>query len=116
VASTSGSAFSRFALFVCLQNKEHRMKLHIGNLAHNITDAELNDMITAIAPPKSVEIIRDRTGASKGFGFADFESADQAQAVIAGMNGREVSGQALKLGEAKPRKTDVSNPAREQAR
>ena len=92
------------------------MKLHIGNLAQNVTDAELTEMITAIAPPKSVEIIRDRTGVSKCFGFAEFESAEQANAVIAGMDGRDVSGKTLKLGEAKPRKNEGANPAREQAR
>ena len=80
------------------------MKLHIGNLAKTVSDAELSAMIAAIAPPTSLEIIRDFSGASKGFGFADFATADEARAVMAGLDGREVAGQALKLGEAKPRK------------
>jgi cold-inducible RNA-binding protein len=86
------------------------MKLHIGNLPKNLTDAELREMIAAIAPPTSLEIIKDFAGASKGFGFAEFATADEANAVIAGMNGRDVSGQALKLGEAKPRRTDGARP------
>ncbi|HET8797898.1 MAG TPA: RNA-binding protein, partial [Thermoanaerobaculia bacterium] len=74
------------------------------------TDAELREMIAAIAPPTSLEIIKDFSGASKGFGFAEFATADEANAVIAGMNGRDVSGQVLKLGEAKPRRTDARPP------
>ena len=84
------------------------MKLHIGNLPKNVTDAELTDMITPIAPATSVEIIKDQTGASKGFGFAEFATDDQARAVISAMNGREVGGQTLKLGEARPRKGDAA--------
>ena len=82
------------------------MKLHIGNLPKSLTDSDLKEMILDIAPAKSVEIVRDPAGASKGFGFAEFATDAEANAVIAAMNGREVSGQELKLGEAKPRKTD----------
>jgi RNA recognition motif-containing protein len=80
------------------------MKLHIGNLPRTLTDAELSEMIAAFAPPTSLEIIRDPAGASKGFAFAEFGSADEARAVITGLDGRDVGGNALKLGEAKPRK------------
>lgn len=83
------------------------MKLHIGNLAKNVSDTELSEMVTAIAPAMSVEIVRDPTGASKGFGFAEFATPEQAQLVMAGLNGRDISGQTLKLGEAKPRRNDA---------
>jgi len=88
------------------------MKLHIGNLPKSVTDTELNEMIVAIAPATSVEIVKDFAGVSKGFGFADFASDDEARAVIAGMNGRDVGGQVLKLGEAKPRKNNTSRTPR----
>lgn len=88
------------------------MKLHIGNLPKSITDAELSQMIAAIAPPTSVEIVKDVAGTSKGFGFAEFASDDEANAVIAGLNGRDVSGQELRLGVAKPRKTDGARAPR----
>lgn len=88
------------------------MKLHIGNLPKSVTDTELNQMISAIAAPTSLEIIRDHTGASKGFGFAEFATDEEARAVIAGIDGRDVSGQALKLGEAKPRKPNAGRAAR----
>jgi len=80
------------------------MKLHIGNPSKNVTDAELTNMIVAIAKPTSVEIVKDHAGVSKGFGFAEFATDDDARAVISRMNGQELGGQALKLGEAKPRR------------
>lgn len=80
------------------------MKLHIGNLAKSVTEPELNDMIAAIAQPTSLEIVKDPAGSSRGYAFAELATADEAQAVIAAMNGREVAGRALKLGEARPRK------------
>jgi len=83
------------------------MKLHIGNLAKSITDSELTELITPIARPTSLEIIRDPAGVSKGFGFAEFATDDEARAVIAGISGRTVAGQELKLGQAKPRKADA---------
>lgn len=86
------------------------MKLHIGNLPTTVTDTELSTMVQAIAPHTSLEIVRDPSGASKGFGFAEFATDEEAKAVIAGMNGREISGQALKLGEARPRKPATPRP------
>jgi len=86
------------------------MKLHIGNLPTTVTDQELSEMITPIAPPTSVEIVRDRGGVSKGYAFVEFATDDQAKAVLSGMNGREISGKALKLGEARPRKSDPAAP------
>ena len=83
------------------------MKLHIGNLPKSVTDKELSEMITAIAPHTSLEIIKDSSGASKGFGFAEYATDDEARAVITAMDGRELSGQTLKLGQAKPRKADA---------
>lgn len=84
------------------------MKLHIGNLSKDVTDTQLSELITTIAQPTSIEIIRDRDGSSKGFGFAEFATDDEARAVITGIGGREVDGKALKIGEAKPRKNEAA--------
>lgn len=81
------------------------MKLHIGNLSASVTESELKDLFVPIATPATIEIIRDHAGASKGFAFAEFASDDEARAVIAGIDGREVSGKAVKLAEARPRRT-----------
>jgi cold-inducible RNA-binding protein len=84
------------------------MKLHIGNLPKTATDAEVSDLITPFAKHTSLEIIKDSTGVSKGFGFAEFASDEEAKAVIAGLDGKDVGGNALKLGEARPRKGDAA--------
>lgn len=83
------------------------MKLHIGNLPKAVTETELNDLITPIARPDSLEIVKDTEGVSKGYAFVAFASDDEARAVIAGLNGKNVGGQELKLGEARPRKSDI---------
>jgi RNA recognition motif-containing protein len=82
------------------------MKLHFGNLPKTMTDSELKDLVTPFGQPASLEIIKDNTGSSKGFGFAEFDNADQARAVITGLDGKDVGGQALKVSEARPRKGD----------
>jgi len=88
------------------------MKLHIGNLSKSVSEAELTEVITPFGAPASVEIIRDHTGVSKGFAFADFADADHARAVIAGLDGKEIGGQTVKIGEARPRKNDNPRAAR----
>ena len=87
------------------------MKLHIGNIAPAVTDAELTTVVSEFGETKSVEIVRDRDGASKGFGFADFNTDEHGQAAIAALDGKEVGGQALKVSVAKPRKNDRPAPA-----
>ena len=81
------------------------MKLHVGNLSKQVTDSQLNELAVPYGTVVSAEIATDRSsGQSKGFGFVEFSSADEGQAAIAGLNGREVDGQALKVSEARPRK------------
>ena len=88
------------------------MKLHFGNLAKSVTEKELKDLVTPHGAPTSLEIVRDQSGASKGFGFAEFDSADQARAVIAALDGKEIGGQVVKIGEARPRRGDKPAAAR----
>ena len=80
------------------------MKLYVGNLSKKVTDAELNDLATPYGKIVSANVATERSsGESKGFGFVEFASADEARAAITGLNGREVNGQALKVNESKPR-------------
>jgi cold-inducible RNA-binding protein len=80
------------------------MKLYVGNLSKQITDAELNDLAVPFGTLVSATVATERSsGASKGFGFVEFTNADEARAAITGLDGREVNGQALKVNEAKPR-------------
>lgn len=78
------------------------MKLHLGNLSKEISDEQLKDMVTAYGTPETAEVARDRqNGQSKGFGFVTFSSADEAKAAIAGLDGKEFNGQAIKVSEAR---------------
>ncbi len=87
------------------------MKLYVGNLSRQITDAQLNDLATPYGQPVSANVATERrTGESKGFGFVEFSDDDQARAAIAGLDGRDVDGQSLKVNEARPRKEGA--PAR----
>ncbi|HVS31378.1 MAG TPA: RNA-binding protein [Thermoanaerobaculia bacterium] len=81
------------------------MKLYVGNLSKKITDAQLNELALPFGKPISANVATERsTGESKGFGFIEFSSDDEARAAITGLDGRDVNGQALKVNEAKPRK------------
>ena len=76
------------------------MKLYVGNLPFETTDAELRDMASAFGSPSSAEVVKDRmTGQTRGFGFIEFENADEARAAIAGLNGKDVNGRMLKVSE-----------------
>ena len=79
-------------------------KLYVGNLSYNTTGSDLEQLCAAHGTVQSAEVIADReTGRSKGFGFVQMGSDEEAQAVIAALNGQEVDGRALTVNEAKPR-------------
>lgn len=81
------------------------MKLYVGNLSKQVTDAQLNDLAVPYGTLVSATVATDRgTGESKGFGFVEFSNADEARAAITGLDGRDIDGQALKVNEARPRK------------
>jgi RNA recognition motif-containing protein len=79
-------------------------KLYVGNLSYDVTSSDLEQMFASHGSVQSAEVIQDRmTGLSKGFGFVEMGSDDEAQAAISAMNGQEHSGRALTVNEAKPR-------------
>ena len=79
-------------------------KLYVGNLSYSVTGADLQQMFAAHGAVESATIITDRdTGRSKGFGFVEMSSADEAKAAIAALNGQQHDGRALTVNEAKPR-------------
>jgi len=80
------------------------MKVYVGNLSKQVTDAQLNELAVPYGKLVSANVATERSsGQSKGFGFLEFSSADEARAAITGLDGRDVNGQALKVNEAKPR-------------
>jgi cold-inducible RNA-binding protein len=78
--------------------------LYVGNLAYETTDSDLQSLFGSHGTVQSAQVIMDRnTGHSKGFGFVEMDSGEQAQAAITALNGQEVNGRALTVNEARPR-------------
>ncbi len=78
-------------------------KIYIGNLAGSVASSNLREWFAAYGNVLSAKVIADReTERSKGFGFVEMETDEQAQAAILGLNEHEHDGQRLKVDEAKP--------------
>ena len=81
------------------------MKLYVGNLSKQVTDVQLNELASPYGKLVSANVATERgSGESKGFGFVEFGTDDEAKAAITGLDGRDVNGQTLKVNEARPRK------------
>ena len=79
-------------------------KLYVGNLGYGVTDSDLTKMFEPHGTVESAQIIMDRdTGRSKGFGFVEMKTEQEAQAAITALNGQDSGGRALTVNEAKPR-------------
>jgi RNA recognition motif-containing protein len=78
-------------------------KLYVGNLAYSVRDADLEQQFSAFGAVQSAKVMMERdTGRSKGFGFVEMGSAEEAQAAISGMNGQSMGGRDLVVNEARP--------------
>ena len=79
-------------------------KLYVGNLGYDVTDADLSQLLSQHGTVESAVVIMDKmTGRSKGFGFVEMSSEQEAEAAIAALNGKDYSGRDLTVNEAKPR-------------
>lgn len=79
-------------------------KLYVGNLSYATSSSDLEQLFSQHGTVSSAEVIADReTGRSKGFGFVQMGSDEEAQAAIAALNGQQHDGRALTVNEAKPR-------------
>ena|SRR5580698_1962712 len=79
-------------------------KLYVGNLSYDVSNEALEEMFAAFGSVQSAQIVMDRdTGRSKGFGFVEMSSDQEAQAAINGLNGKEAGGRSLTVNEARPR-------------
>ena len=79
-------------------------KLYVGNLAFQTTSQDLEQLFGQAGTVQSASIVEDRdTGRSRGFGFVEMSTQEEATSAIAQFNGKEVSGRALTVNEAKPR-------------
>lgn len=78
-------------------------KLYVGNLAFSTTEADLSDHFGKMGTVESVRLITDReTGRSRGFGFVEMSSSEEATRAIEELNGRDLDGRNLTVNEAKP--------------
>jgi RNA recognition motif-containing protein len=79
-------------------------KLYVANLGYGVTGSALEQLFAAHGTVESAQVILDRdTGRSRGFGFVEMKTDQEAQAAIAALNGREIDGRSLTVNEARPR-------------
>ena len=78
------------------------MNIYVSNLSFNTADAELNALFATFGEVSSAKVITDReTGRSRGFGFVEMPSDDNANDAIRGLNNKEVEGRAMSVSVAK---------------
>lgn len=78
-------------------------KLYVGSLPFSVTEDELQNLFSAFGAIESVRIITDKfTGQSKGFGFVEMATNEDAKKAIDGMNGKQLNGRTLIVNEARP--------------
>ena len=81
------------------------MNIYVGNISSQLTEEELKEAFVAYGVTSSVRIIKDKyTGQSRGFGFVEMPEKAEAEAAIAGLNGKELKGKELTVNEARPRR------------
>lgn len=81
------------------------MKVFVGNLAPQVTEERLSELMAPYGKPTTLSIVRDKsTGASRGFAFVEFGTPAESKSAIAGLDGKEIEGQALRVNEAHDRK------------
>lgn len=79
-------------------------KLYCGNLSYKLRSEQLEQLFSSYGTVVSAQVIEDReTGRSKGFGFVEMSTEQEAADAIDGLNGRDQDGRALQVNEARPR-------------
>jgi RNA recognition motif-containing protein len=87
-------------------------KLFVGSLSFKINDDQLKELFEAFGTVVSASVIIDRdTDRSKGFGFVEMSSDEEAQAAIAALNGKEVEGRAIIVNVARPKEDRPARPS-----
>jgi RNA recognition motif-containing protein len=88
--------------------KEFLVKLHFGNLAPEVSDQQLNDLVTPFGTITSAEIVKDRlSGVSRGYGFVVFAEPAAAQAAAEKLNGTDLQGKVIRVSDARAPKQKV---------
>lgn len=80
------------------------MNIFVGNLSYETTDVELREAFEAFGQVSSASVITDKfTGRSRGFGFVEMSTDEEASTAINGLNGTDLQGRPLTVNEARPR-------------
>ena len=78
-------------------------KLYVGSLPYSTTEQQLSELFAQHGTVQSAKVITDRyTGQSRGFGFVEMSTDEEAQKAIAALNGTELGGRSLVVNEARP--------------
>lgn len=78
-------------------------KIYVGGLPYSATESQLNDLFAAHGAVESARVITDKfTGQSRGFGFVEMSTAEEAKAAISALHGTQMDGRTLTVNEAKP--------------
>lgn len=86
-------------------------KLFVGSLSYNTTDATLEEFFAAVGTVLSAKVIVDRdTNRSKGFGFVEMASEEEAQKAVAQLNGKDLDGRTIAVNEARPQENRERRP------
>jgi RNA recognition motif-containing protein len=79
------------------------MKIHVGNLAYNVTEDDLRTLFSGFGEVSEVNVIKERSsGQSKGFGFVEMLNNSEADKAMKALNGSRLKEQMIKLSQAKP--------------
>jgi RNA recognition motif-containing protein len=85
-------------------------KLYVGGLPYSVTDGKLEEVFAEHGTVESARVIADKfTGQSRGFGFVEMGSGEEAQKAIDALNGSQLDGRTLVVNEAKPMANRNSN-------
>jgi len=80
------------------------MNIYVGNLSYDLSEENLRQAFEAFGQVSSATIVKDKySGRSKGFGFVEMPSAEEARSAIGQLNGKELKGRTLNVNEARPR-------------
>jgi RNA recognition motif-containing protein len=86
------------------QKLESRMNIYVGNLSYQTTEDDVRQAFEGYGQVTSVNIIKDKySGESKGFGFVEMASKDEASEAMNSLNNTELNGRNMNVNEAKPR-------------
>jgi RNA recognition motif-containing protein len=97
-------------------SEENAVKIYVGNLSYNSTEADIRTEFEAYGKVDSVNLIIDRdTGRVKGFGFVEMSSTSEAKAAMAALNGKSLRERSIVVNEAKPRSDNSSGGYRDRS-